>query len=177
MRASVLLLALAFALAAAVPAMGASQSSSDIEKSSVPASGGAGAVPTPEIKCKVVVYDFNGNPLLTENDANMLYMRGNDWLDVAIATNMSKYSGIPITFFLSRIKSGASWASIVARIGVPPKLAFNVAGYPFGHYSIYSQSMQDKRMDRICKFQDTNSLQPCAPPMLNPTQPFKSFYY
>ena len=131
----------------------------------------------PEIKCKVVIFDMSGNPLLAEDQANTLYMMGNDWLDVAIATNMSKYSGIPITFFLSRIKSGASWANIVARIGVPPKLAFNVAGYPFTQHSIYSQSMQQRRMDMICKYQDTSSPQPCTAPMLNPTQPFRSFYY
>jgi len=194
MRALVLLLALAFALAAAMPAMGGSESPGNIEKISTDkpaASGsgpcapppcapprcGAGVCPHSEIKCPSVIYDMNGNVLLTEADVKTLYLMGNDWLDVAIAANVSKYSSIPITYLLSRIKSGALWSNIVARIGVPPKLAFNVACYPFGQCSIYSQSMQATRLKMVSDFQDTSCPQPCTAPMLNPTQPFRSFYY
>ena len=120
---------------------------------------------------------MNGNVLLSEDQANALYHMGNDWLDVAIAANVSKYSSIPITFLLSRIKSGATWRDIVTRIGLSPKLAFNVQCYPFGKCSIYSQSGQNRRLQMISDYQDTSCPQPCYAPMLNPTQPFRSFYY
>lgn len=107
--------------------------------------------------CPVAMYGLCGNILLTYDMATNLYSRGHDWLDVAIAANVSKHSGVPIENSLDRIRQGALWDNLLVRYGVAPGLAYNVCDYPFPRTSIYSRSIQQMRWNKIEAFQGPSS--------------------
>ena len=100
-----------------------------------------------------VIYDNRGNVLLTQDQVNYLYRSGYDWLDVAIAANISMSTGYPVQEVLMQMKTGNTWEGIAQYYGVPPEIALNVANYPFPRVSSKSQSSQADIMNRIQKYQ------------------------
>ncbi len=106
--------------------------------------------------CQMVIYTTGGNALLTEDLANRYYLQGYDWMDVAIAANVSRTANVPIDWLLDRIKNGAMWPDILAKYNVPPEIAYNLTNYPFAQHSIYSDSVECARLQAIQKWQ-----QPC----------------
>lgn len=106
----------------------------------------AGAGPT----TPVVMYDDNGNVLLTRDEVNQLYRRGFDWLDVAIAANISKQTGFPVSQILRMSRSkNTTWPILVFYFGADPCTAFDVACYPFERRSIYGCNGSDRNLQRI----------------------------
>lgn len=103
--------------------------------------------------CPVAMYDLRGNVLLSFDMATNLYSRGYDWMDVAIAANVSKYSGIPLENPLERVRQGALWDNLLIRYGVAPCLAYNICDYPFPRTSVYSRAIQQARWNRIEQYQ------------------------
>ena len=100
-----------------------------------------------------VMYNNMGNVMLTQDQVNYLYRSGYDWLDVAIAANISRETGYPIQDVLMQMKTGSTWEGIAQYYGVPPEIALNVANYPFPCVSCKSQSAQADIMNRIQKYQ------------------------
>jgi hypothetical protein len=118
--------------------------------------------------CPVAMYDCRGNILLSYDMATNLYSRGFDWMDVAIAANVSKNSGIPIENPLERVRQGALWDRLLIRYGVAPALAYNVCDYPFPRTSVYSKSVQQLRWNRIEAYQGPASSLTMGPSVGNP---------
>lgn len=105
-----------------------------------------------------VMYDNRGNVLLTQDQALRLYRSGYDWLDVAIAANITRETGVPIDTVLMQLRSGNTWEGIASDYGVPADVALNVADYPFPRVSIYSESKQAANMERIQKYQKPSGM-------------------
>lgn len=123
----------------------------------------------------MAMYDLRGAPLLTDDRARFYYRNGYDWIDVAIAANVSKLSGVSMDYLLSRIKQGEMWGTLAAQYGVPPRDAYNVSNYPFARATAYSPSIEQKRMNRIQMYQTpTESLQQRSPAVPMPSEPFTS---
>ena len=109
----------------------------------------------------MVICDLRGNILLNEYQAERFYVQGNDWLDVAIAANISKATGVPMSELLVQVRAGILWDTMVTRLGIDPKVAYNVTAYPFAHTSIYSEKLQKYNMAKIQKYQVCDPQQPC----------------
>lgn len=116
-----------------------------------------------------LVCDGDGNLLLNYDQAMQLYVEGHDWLDVAIAINVTRYTGYPIRQVLTDLKSLGTWQQNLVYYGVPEDYAYNVADYPFPRRSIYSLSEDAKHVQMICKYQKPGTWPTC--PRGNPVCP------
>ncbi|MCL5105019.1 MAG: hypothetical protein M1133_13020 [Armatimonadetes bacterium] len=140
---------------------------------------GLGAGPVCTRPVSPVIFDKNGNVLLTQDEALRYYAMGNDWLNVAIASNIARETGYPIRLILQDLRwSGSTWEQVAMEYAVAPNRAFNVCDYPFPHKSIYSQSTQDANMRRIERYQvstttpgPTPLYSPGATPLPSPSPP------
>lgn len=110
-----------------------------------------------------VMLDLNGNVLLTQEEAFRYYARGNDWINVAIAANISRATGYPIDQILTDLRSGTVWEAVALMYGVDCHVAFDVSCYPFPRVSVYSQSAEQKNLDRIAPYQSVPFAAPAAP--------------
>lgn len=108
------------------------------------------------------VCDGEGNIILTYDQVMRLYADGNDWLDVAIAVNITRWTGYPIRQVLSDLKSLGTWQQNIIYYGVPSNIAFNVADFPFARRSIYSVGEDAKHMQLICKYQKPGTWPTCS---------------
>lgn len=115
----------------------------------------------PSVLAMPVMYDTQGNVILTADQANIYYNKGYDWIDIAIAANMQAYGGIPMDQTLLEVRSGTLWDSIIMKYGVAPEYAYNLTNYPFERKSIYSSSVEQSRLNRIQRYQCTI---PCPGP-------------
>lgn len=116
-----------------------------------------------------VVCDGSGNVLLTYDQVVLLYADGHDWLDVAIAVNVMRYTGYPIREVLVQLKSLGTWQQTLLYLGVPENEAYNVADYPFVRRSIYSVGVDAAHLNAICKYQKPGTWPTC--PRGNPPCP------
>ena len=96
------------------------------------------------------VRDSSGNIIMTEDMADRWYRRGYDWLDVAVATNISLQTGVPVAEILIQLNAGHTWRDLAYYFGVCPEVAFNVCNWPFPRRTIYSQSISAKNMRMSC---------------------------
>lgn len=110
-----------------------------------------------------VMLDLNGNVLLTEQEALTYYARGNDWINVAIAANISRLTGYPIDQVLTDLRSGAVWEQVALMYGVDCHQAFDVSCYPFPRVTVYSQGAEQKNLDKIAPYQSVPFATPAAP--------------
>lgn len=134
----------------------------------VPGIIGAGPMVVPP-----VLYDTEGNPVLLQSDVNRYFRRGFDWLDIAIAANVSIYSRANMDTLLMRVRNGELWENIIAEYGVSPHLAFNVTNWPFERRTIYSPTIDRGRLERIQRYQQpVLSPVPPRPTMVMPSEPF-----
>lgn len=108
-----------------------------------------------------IVCDGEGNVILNNDQAAQLYAGGNDWLDVAIATNIMRYTGYPIRQILSDLKSLGTWQQTLVYYGVTENYAYNVADYPFPRKSIYSVGEDAKHNEAIAKYQKPGTWPTC----------------
>lgn len=109
----------------------------------------AGAGPTMPCYFK----DYCGNIILDEDRAYRYYIRGYDWLDVAVAANIRRASGYPIDELLIQLNSGMTWREIAYKYGVCAAVAFNVCDWPFEKRTIYSQKANCSNMAKIAGYQ------------------------
>lgn len=121
---------------------------------------GPGTLGTVNVPC--FIYDYHGGIILNEDDAIHLYASGYDWLDVAVAANISRYIGIPIRQVLISLTGAGTWWNLIYDWGVPAEIAFNVADYPFPRRSIYSQSVEDANLRAIDKYQQAGLWPTCS---------------
>lgn len=127
---------------------------------------GAGPIaplPCPPIAMPCVVCDGAGNIIMTLDRANDFYANGYDWLDVAVALNISRYTGYPMRQVLTDMKSLGTWQNVIAYYGVPANVAYNVADYPFPRRSIYSASTDGQNQRMIAKYQKVGVYPICPP--------------
>ncbi len=110
-----------------------------------------------------VICDQAGNIILTLDEANQLYASGYDWLDVAVATNIRRYTGYPIRQVLIDMKGLGTWNNVLIYYGVPADVAFNVADYPFPRRSIYSASVDAANQQTIARWQRAGVYNHCPP--------------
>lgn len=135
---------------------------------------GAGPVapcPMPVIGMPCVICDGSGHIMLTLDQANDLYASGNDWLNVAVAVNIARYTGYPIRQILTDLKSLNTWQQVIVYYGVTAKMAFNVADYPFPRRSIYSASVDNEHQRMIVQYQKTGVYPTCPPTSCNTCSP------
>ncbi len=109
--------------------------------------------PANPICCPINVYTSTGSILLTSDIVNCLYAEGYDWLDVAIAANMSKVTAIPIRWFLQQVTNGRLWKDLIYEFNVDAMTAFNVCDYPYERRSMYSADMDRGRQAAIQRWQ------------------------
>ena len=109
--------------------------------------------PAGPITCPTVMYTSTGSILLTTEMVCCLYAEGNDWLDVAIASNMTKVTGIPIRWFLQQVRNGRQWLDLIYKFNVDALTAFNVTDYPFDRRSVYSADTDRARLAMVERFQ------------------------
>jgi len=121
----------------------------------------------------IVFYDRAGNPLLTEDEVNRYYARGNDWTTVAIAANIARETGYPMDQVMIDLRSGLTWEQVAVMYAVPPSRAFNLSTYPFPRKSIYSASTEAKNLKRI-EYCQTTICVPAPPPCPTPAVPAAS---
>lgn len=118
------------------------------------------------------MYDYSGNIILTTDEVNRYYKSGFDWLDVAIAANISRETGYPINTILQQMQTGMTWDQVIRMYGVSPDTAYNVCDYPFERKSRYSESRQAENMRCIQKYQVPRSgTGPCPSPCPTTTCP------
>lgn len=110
-----------------------------------------------------VACDGSGNIIMTIDMVNDLYASGYDWLDVAVALNIRRYTGYPVRQVLSDMKSLGTWQNVLIYYGVPPDVAYNVADYPFPRRSIYSSAVDGSNMQRIARYQRAGVWNNCPP--------------
>ncbi len=110
-----------------------------------------------------VMCDGSGNIILTLDEVNQLYASGYDWLDVAVAANIRRYTGYPIRQVLIDLKSQGTWNNTLIYYGVPADVAFNVADYPFPRRSIYSASADASNQRVISRWQKAGVYNNCPP--------------
>ncbi len=139
-----------------------------------PPQAGAG----PQMPC--LIYNQDGQIVLTLDQALWYYKRGYDWLDVAVAANIASVTGYPISFILQLSKTGATWQDLIYKFGVGPDTAFNVCNYPFPRRTIYSERVNQMNMNAIAQYQKPVCpptgpcpTAPCAPcePCVAPCEP------
>lgn len=130
----------------------------------VAAASGAGPVCTKSVA--PVMYNNAGNVMITQEEALRYYAMGNDWTSVAIAVNIARETGYPISQVLSDLRSGQTWEMVALTYGVPASKAFDVSCYPFPQRSIYSASMQAKNMERLARYQSSTSVAGPSPIMM-----------
>ena len=116
----------------------------------------------PQMPC--LIYDKECNVVLTLDQALWYYKRGHDWLDVAVAANVSSVTGYPIALILQLAKTGVTWQDLIRKFGVGPDTAFNVCNYPFPRYSQYSARVNAANMRAIERYQKPLSLPACPRP-------------
>jgi len=123
--------------------------------------------PTPvgsgPVTCPMNVRDSSGNIIMTEDMADRWYRRGYDWLDVAVATNISLQTNIPVMEILIQLNAGHTWRDLAYYFGVCPEVAFNVCNWPFPRRTIYSQSISAKNMRMIEKYQNPTQMAGAGP--------------
>ncbi|MCE5198821.1 MAG: hypothetical protein ABFD54_05265 [Armatimonadota bacterium] len=125
----------------------------------------------------VVMYDYNGNVLLTWDEVQRYYAQGYDWMDIAVAANISRESGYPISMALMDIQRGVTWRELAMRQAVPPSRAFNLSTFPFPRRSTYSDSAQEQRMQTIERYQvpvSTNVPATTPPPTMMTPAPIQT---
>ncbi len=99
------------------------------------------------------VYDRMGNIILTEDDAIRYYSMGFDWVDVAVASNISRETGIPVSRVLSEMRTTPLTPNdVIDRYGISPEVAFNIEGYPFPRMT-RSESMTERKFRAIERYQ------------------------
>lgn len=100
------------------------------------------------------IYDRAGNVLLTADEANRYCKMGYDWMDIAVATNISRDTGVPVNMILQEMRTGAlTWDTITQRYSVSLDSALNIEGYPFDRCSSLSPGVQERRMKQIQRYQ------------------------
>lgn len=129
-----------------------------------------GAGPIATLPCPVgtlgppcLACDGQGNIIMTLDQANDLYASGYDWLDVAVALNIRRWTGYPVKQVLIDMKSQRTWQNLIVYYGVPPDIAFNVADYPFPRRTIYSASADANHQRLIAKYQRVGCNNNCPP--------------
>ncbi len=115
-----------------------------------------------------VIYDDACNPMLTYDQAMRLYRKGYDWLDVAVAVNISRAASYPIELILAQMRTGRAWRDVIVDFGLSPDVAFNVCDYPFPRISIYSRGVEQSNLRTIQRYQKAKPPRPscgspCAP--------------
>jgi len=120
-----------------------------------------------------VMYNSKGNVLLTLDQVQRLYRQGYDWLDVAVAANMSDATDVPVQQFLRWIRQGSLWTTLATRYGVPYSFAFDVSNYPFPRRSIFSPELDQSRQVALQRWQTGEKPEPAAlgPLMMTPMVP------
>ena len=108
-----------------------------------------------------LIYTSTGNILLNADMVNNLYDKGYDWLDVAISANMARATGVPVQWFLDQARGGRLWLDIIYEFNVSPRVALNVADYPFERRSIYSRETDCARLAMIERFQKPGETYAC----------------
>jgi hypothetical protein len=109
-----------------------------------------------------LVCDGSGHVLLNYDQAIDLYADGHDWLDVAIAVNVARYTGYPIREVLTQLKSLGTWQQTLLYFDVSERYAYNVADYPFPRRSIYSDGVDAQHNTAIAKYQRPGTWPTCA---------------
>gem|GEM_PF-1006514 len=120
--------------------------------------------PCPIINLPCAIYDIRGRIILSQDQALNYYANGYDWLDVAVAANIARYTGMPIFQVLTDMRGMGSWWNLIYEYSVPPSVAFNVADYPFPQNSIYSSKVAEANMKAIQKYQRAGVYPPCTYP-------------
>jgi len=128
----------------------------------------SGPCAPPQIR---VLYGKNCNILLHEDEVNRLYAAGFDWLDVAVAANIARETGLPIPLLLNRARNGRLWSTIALETAVPYSTAFNVTNYPFARACRYPRAWQEYNMRQIAKYQVPVPMQICSTTRLSSCPP------
>lgn len=110
-----------------------------------------------------VVCDGAGNIIMTLDQANDLYASGYDWLDVAVALNIRRWTGYPVKQVLIDLKSQRTWQNTIIYYGVPADVAYNVCGYPFPRRTIYGASADGEHQRMIARYQKAGAYPVCPP--------------
>lgn len=120
-----------------------------------------------------VMYNRHGNVLLTSDQVQRLYRQGYDWLDIAVAANMSDATDVPIEQFLRWIRQGSLWTTLATRYGVPYSFAFDVSNFPFPRRSIFPSELDQSRQLALQRWQAGEKPEPVAlgPLMMTPMPP------
>jgi hypothetical protein len=112
------------------------------------------------------MYNNAGNVMITQEEAIRYYAMGNDWINVAIAVNIARETGYPISNVLADLRSGQTWEMVALTYGVAPSKAFNISCYPFPQKSIYSVSIQEKNLQKLAQYQSSTSVAGPSPIMI-----------
>lgn len=118
----------------------------------------------------MVITDRYGNVVLTAYDDARLKKQGYTWQDIAMASNISAYTGEPIYDVLQNRGYGTTWPQWAVRYGVDPRRITDVSCYPFEHSNKALRVRTPIGAGSVCPAYKVEA-QPCPQPCPPAEQP------